>query len=72
MRCVVRLFTRAAVAASNHSAPHQLPAGRRITQTYLALRNGLVALYRRQPARRLTVEDACAALHQYDPTILQR
>jgi hypothetical protein len=31
-----------------------------------------VALYRRQPARRLTVEDACAALHQYDPTILQR
>ncbi|GBF90677.1 hypothetical protein Rsub_02976 [Raphidocelis subcapitata] len=40
--------------------------------TYLALRNGLVALYRRQPERRLTVEDACAALRQYNPAILQR
>jgi hypothetical protein len=41
-------------------------------QTYTHLRNGLVALYRRQPERRLTLQDAMDTFDQYDPGVLER
>jgi hypothetical protein len=41
-------------------------------QAYQAIRNALVGLYRRQPHRRLTLEEAAAAMRGYDASVLAR
>ena len=41
-------------------------------QMYAHLRNTLVALYRREPQRRLTFQDACSAAKQYPPEAMRR
>lgn len=46
-----------------HHPPHQ---------AYQMMRNSLVALYRRQPQRRLTFEEAADSLEEYDARLLQR
>ncbi|KAI8464815.1 MAG: hypothetical protein J3K34DRAFT_102566 [Monoraphidium minutum] len=41
-------------------------------KSYMGVRNALVTLYRRQPQRRLAVEEACEALQDHDPGVVAR